>query len=417
MCFSKVLRLLRKRWMRFLLTGMLLTLSSHFIVRYVTNSYQLRRNRWMYNTRPYPLLIGLDNKTMEPFTVISERILLQRRHFQAELRRTDRLSRKEIWNLSRDQRADDKGRRRRNSSNGNWIIDRNITCNESVPFGCPKEENYPRSKILTTKSKPKFRNEGNSSVGLGERLLFKITQKTGSDELPRRLRRVGIKELTPYYDRMEYLNILRVFIDIIESKGIFYYLCYGSLLGSWRFHGQVPWDDDIDICVDIYFREALWFAFRSSVHYYTLHISKYHNFKFYKKNARTIENRPWKYPFLDIFFYSGDSRYTWVPEMPYKVPRSDLLPFVKRPFEGMLLNAPQKTFRYLTYIYGDLDTCQSGEWNHSQEIRMVDRFRFRCRQILGTIFPFVKRNRKDDGMVERLVFQNETFYTVWVDGS
>lgn len=40
---------------------------------------------------------------------------------------------------------------------------------------------------------------------------------------------------------------LKYFADFCESKGLCYYLAYGTLLGAVRHNGFIPWDDDVDV--------------------------------------------------------------------------------------------------------------------------------------------------------------------------
>jgi len=44
-------------------------------------------------------------------------------------------------------------------------------------------------------------------------------------------------------------NILLHLTDALDAAGITYYMYGGTLIGSYRHHGHVPWDDDSDISV------------------------------------------------------------------------------------------------------------------------------------------------------------------------
>lgn len=45
------------------------------------------------------------------------------------------------------------------------------------------------------------------------------------------------------------LNILKEFVVYCEQHNLRYCLFYGSLLGTIRHSGFIPWDDDIDVCM------------------------------------------------------------------------------------------------------------------------------------------------------------------------
>lgn len=41
------------------------------------------------------------------------------------------------------------------------------------------------------------------------------------------------------------MDLLRIFVDSLNGHGIEYFISLGTLIGSVRHHGIIPWDDDI----------------------------------------------------------------------------------------------------------------------------------------------------------------------------
>ena len=46
------------------------------------------------------------------------------------------------------------------------------------------------------------------------------------------------------------LDIMDAFTSSMSRAKVTYILYSGALLGSWRHHGIIPWDDDIDLWID-----------------------------------------------------------------------------------------------------------------------------------------------------------------------
>ncbi|KNC85801.1 hypothetical protein SARC_02026 [Sphaeroforma arctica JP610] len=176
----------------------------------------------------------------------------------------------------------------------------------------------------------------------------------------------------------------------------------------------------------------------------------------YSRAERISPTHKYRYPFLDIWFYTVDGDTLrlnyWTEEEKAGVAlapvapgsaikssrlythekhkdkyddmhtvyrKQDFLPLVKRYYGGALVGAPVNSARLLYDKFGNFDvSCFLGGWNHRKEVWVASR-PFDCCAVYGRV-PFVERSHvhSHDGtllLVETLKANNTTVHHLLVD--
>lgn len=148
------------------------------------------------------------------------------------------------------------------------------------------------------------------------------------------------------------VDLLRTFISICSKHNLTYWLDFGSLLGSYRHSGFVPWDNDLDVSMPSDFYERLR-EYASEFEKAGMKITE--PIKDVIIKIRYVNSE--KY-FMDVYSYSDEGNMVQLKlNLPnrYKVPipKDVIFPTREIEFEGLLVNAPNDVERYLGCRYGN----------------------------------------------------------------
>ncbi|XP_059145206.1 uncharacterized protein LOC131932329 [Physella acuta] len=192
-------------------------------------------------------------------------------------------------------------------------------------------------------------------------------------------------------------DLLSNFDRLMKDSSITYFLYKGSLLGSYRHHSIIRWDDDLDFFVSITDKKRLKQVFRNQTLYKIDASTDRH--KVYHKDGRPIKDVRWKSPFLDISFYNETNTTIWDVTLPSQLPypKSIIFPLTERPLLGGLYPSPKDPLRVLQANY-NIDNCYTGNYNHTGEVRRNESSiaTVPCSALIGTV-PFVQHVRGPGG--------------------
>ena len=212
-------------------------------------------------------------------------------------------------------------------------------------------------------------------------------------------------------------------VDAILSKfNITYMLAYGTLLGSYVMHDMLPWDDDIDIFMNIDDRPNIKRLFNGngSGHYdqirYTETRNKYAlTGKLYSLADPKAGKYKWHWPFIDISFYreKGSQLLTYQNTKDLTMKRADFFPLTQRPLAWRWFPAPRNTKAFIELKYKQF-VCKSHNWDHKNEISLKKRYFVDCAKIISH-YPFVARPTLVNEKQELLILHGKLIYSTSIN--
>lgn len=217
---------------------------------------------------------------------------------------------------------------------------------------------------------------------------------------------------------------LQTLTSSLDAANITYFMIGGTLIGSYRHHDRIPWDDDVDLIIPASEQSRLRSAVVSLEPDFRLlsDVAAGYQWKFYLSNPVPGSHRPWfrlssaRWPYVDLFFYEKNATHVWntCPWFTEEIwPLSTVFPLRRRPFGHLSLPAPCDTAAMLAVNF-DMQRCQSRVYDHRrsgpqwlwlQRAAEVD-----CKS-LEMMWPFVRRRRWTDQSGTRHVTE-----TLWAAG-
>lgn len=163
------------------------------------------------------------------------------------------------------------------------------------------------------------------------------------------IRKTPQKVINDLYD------IMFNFDDVCIKNNINYFACAGTILGAVRHKKIIPWDDDLDVIVNINERDKLTNTVFPELIKRGYKIERgniTNNYRVLKYNT--------KYPFMDVFFYKDYGKYI----IPYSIyygmiypkevylKKKVIYPLKRYKLGNIEVQGPNNPVKYLKQIYG-----------------------------------------------------------------
>ncbi|PAA88670.1 hypothetical protein BOX15_Mlig019709g2 [Macrostomum lignano] len=215
------------------------------------------------------------------------------------------------------------------------------------------------------------------------------------------------------------LRLLWTFLDLCEQRGLPALLYGNSLLGSYRHHGVVPWDDSVSLLMKGADQGKLADALAGHA---DLRLTQAGSWRVWSQSVcfRWVQRGCW--PFIELSFYSLQAGHVQVSQAGETsgvrlYPLELTLPPHKRPFMGRWVDSPRDALGFLALAAEASASCRSLAYSHQLEAPLAPET-IGCEK-LAPVYPFAVRAADSApscrGVLETLKFpDSEPMYTVAV---
>eukprot|EP00914_Ancora_sagittata_P010465 GHVO01020205.1.p1 GENE.GHVO01020205.1~~GHVO01020205.1.p1 ORF type:complete len:226 (-),score=6.97 GHVO01020205.1:1128-1805(-) len=199
-------------------------------------------------------------------------------------------------------------------------------------------------------------------------------------------------------------DTLSAFHSAMAQNNLTYIMAAGTMLGSYRHHGIIPWDDDVHVHILNEEKHRVSRALQALSPRYLMRYTRL-RWKLFANVSQPIEGRSWRYPFVDISILIdfGDKRVDAYALLDLYLSPEWIFPLRLRPFGRLMLWAPKNTQRVLEEYYNDVGECVSTDYNHREEHPMTTghTIKVACAS-LKEVYPMVERKAVVGGTFETI---------------
>ncbi|XP_064644768.1 uncharacterized protein LOC135498429 isoform X2 [Lineus longissimus] len=217
-------------------------------------------------------------------------------------------------------------------------------------------------------------------------------------------------------ERIIALDLLKVIIKVAKRLGLVHFIFGGTMVGSWRNHGIIPWDDDIDLSFNASDKNRLREGIAALGSPYKCNDGSA-RIKMWSDSSTIQSPYSWKWPYIDVIFFENNETHLWEKAGEFrstKYKMADVFPLHERPFEQLWVNAPHNIVAMYLLYFGQPDWCTTWWYVHKFEKggKMIG---FNCKE-LAPYFPFVHRDIVNGTMRETLKLLDVVVSSVMVPG-
>jgi len=190
------------------------------------------------------------------------------------------------------------------------------------------------------------------------------------------------KRQLKHVERATLMMMFSAVTRALRASNVTFWMDGGTLLGSYRHHGLIPWDDDVDLVLHRAQKRQARRVIDFLAPAYQLFVEKNANgsselaWRVFARNASVpvTRNPRFRFPTVDLHFYATNATHVWLEPrnlwwwLAWR--RSTVFPLLLRPFSKYWAPAPCNTRTYLiTEFDADvMKTCKSPRTSHREDI-------------------------------------------------